>query len=83
MKANDLRKGDRVLLKNGWYATMADNKKGNIRLATVEGFETEMGSIYMHDVAWHVHSETNVILDAVEEHPSAKKTKAALAAMGW
>ena len=58
MKANDLRKGDRVLLKNGWYATMADNKKGNIRLATVEGFETEMGSIYMHDVAWHVHSET-------------------------
>ena len=33
MLTNDIKKGMRILLKNGWYATMADNKKGNIRYA--------------------------------------------------
>jgi hypothetical protein len=27
-----------------------DNKKGNIRLAKVYGFETEIGSVYAHDI---------------------------------
>ena len=53
MKTNDLKKGDRVRLKNGWYATIADNKKGNIRMATVEGYYTETGSIY----AWDIESK--------------------------
>lgn len=47
---NELKKGDRVTLKCGWQATLEDNKKGNIRLATVEGVVTEMGSIYAHDI---------------------------------
>ena len=50
IKANDLKKGDRVRLNNGWFATIEDNKKGAIRMATVEGFETEMGSIYAADI---------------------------------
>ena len=50
MKTNELKKGDRVRLRNGWYATLADNKKGNIRCATVEGYETETGDIYAHDI---------------------------------
>jgi len=50
MKANDLKKGDRVRLNNGWFATIEDNKKGAIRMATVEGFVTEMGSIYAADI---------------------------------
>jgi hypothetical protein len=29
---------------------MADNRKGNIRLATVEGDYTETGSVYAHDI---------------------------------
>ena len=50
MKTNDLKKGTRIRLANGWYATLADNKKGNIRMATVEGFFTETGSVYGHDI---------------------------------
>lgn len=50
MFTNDLKKGTRILLRNGWYATLEDNKKGNIRMATVEGIYTEMGSIYAHDI---------------------------------
>ena len=51
VKTNDLKKGCRVLLNNGWYATLEDNARGNVRLATVEGYVTEMGSIYAHDIA--------------------------------
>lgn len=51
MKTNDIKKGMRIQLKNGWFATMADNRKGNIRYAEVEGFFTELGSIYSADIA--------------------------------
>lgn len=50
MKTNELKKGVRVQLRNGWYATIADNMKGNTRLATVEGIFTETGSVYSHDI---------------------------------
>lgn len=50
MTPNDLRKGDFVLLRNGWEARIEDNKKGNVRLCTVRGYETEMGSVYAHDM---------------------------------
>jgi hypothetical protein len=50
IKTNDLKKGTRVLLASGWYATLADNARGNTRFATVEGYVTEMGSVYAHDI---------------------------------
>ena len=50
MTTNEIKKGTRFLLKNGWFATMADNRKGNIRMATVEGDYTETGSVYAHDI---------------------------------
>ncbi len=50
MKTNDLKKGTRVHLRNGWYATLFDNARGNTRIATVEGHYTETGSIYSHDI---------------------------------
>jgi hypothetical protein len=60
MKTNDIKKGMRIVLNNGWKATMYDNARGNIRMAEVEGFYTEIGSIYAHDIAavevsgvWH------------------------------
>lgn len=56
MKTNDLKKGCRVLLDNGWYATIQDNLKGDTRLMTVEGHVTEMGSVYSHDI---VQAEVN------------------------
>lgn len=47
----ELRKGDRVLLRNGWQAVIEDNNtRGLIRLCTVEGHVTEMGSVYSHDI---------------------------------
>jgi len=51
MKTNDIKKGMRILLRNGWYGTMKDNKRGNIRMAEVEGYFTETGSIYAWDIA--------------------------------
>lgn len=50
MKTNDLKKGDWVMLGHGWIAQIADNAKGTARMATVHGFETEIGSIYAHDI---------------------------------
>jgi len=50
MLSNDLKKGDRVRLTNGWKATIADNLRGNTRMATVEGYVTETGSIYVWDI---------------------------------
>lgn len=50
IKTNDIKKGTRILLNNGWQGTMLDNKKGLTRFAEVEGFCTEMGSVYSHDI---------------------------------
>ena len=50
MTTNDLKKGTRVRLRNGWFATMMDNRRGNIRLADVEGIYREVGSVYAHDI---------------------------------
>ena len=50
MKTNDIKRGTRFRLRNGWYATMRDNMRGNTRLAEVEGFYTEIGSVYAHDI---------------------------------
>jgi hypothetical protein len=50
MTTNEIKKGTRFRLRNGWEATMEDNRKGNTRMATVEGIFTEMGSVYAHDI---------------------------------
>lgn len=58
MKTNDLKKGVRIQLANGWQGTIMDNKKGDIRLAEIEGDYTEIGSVYSHDIAAaHVNGE--------------------------
>lgn len=50
MKTNELKKGQRVKLRNGWEADIADNMRGNTRLAKVYGHYTETGSVYAHDI---------------------------------
>ena len=50
IRTNEIKKGDRILQANGWFGTMYDNKNGNIRMAEVEGFYTEIGSVYAHDI---------------------------------
>ena len=96
MLANDLKKGDRVVLDNGWLATIEDNKKGNIRMATVEGFVTEMGSIYIWDIqalispgsratAASVYREAGraEMLEEIELTPKQAKHRDNVKAMGF
>jgi hypothetical protein len=53
MLTNDLKKGARVKLRNGWFATVMDNGRGNTRVCEVEGMYTEIGSVYAHDIVIH------------------------------
>lgn len=47
----NVRKNDRVQLKNGWYATVLDNKgAASVRLCKVEGLYTDIGSVYATDI---------------------------------
>ncbi len=76
---NELKKGARVRLANGWYATMADNCRGTIRLADVEGLYREIGSVYSHDIVLaQVLSEGRESLDwiGVEHTPAQMKLRA-------
>lgn len=57
---NQLVKGDKVILANGWKAKIEDNKKGNIRLATVYGRYEEVGSIYAHDIKGKIESDGSI-----------------------
>ena len=50
LNTNDLKKGTQIMLKSGWAAVLYDNKKGNTRLAEVDGIFKEIGSIYSHDI---------------------------------
>ena len=50
MLQNDMKKGQLGVLKNGWKFRIEDNLKGNVRRATVWGYNTEMGSIYTSDI---------------------------------
>ena len=50
MKTADIKKGMRVRMENGWYGTMKDNGRGTTRIVEVEGFYTETGSVYSHDI---------------------------------
>ena len=47
---NEIKKGEMVMLANGWEARIEDNRKGNVRMATVYGIYTEMGSVYSSDI---------------------------------
>ena len=58
MQTNDIKKGTRIKLHNGWFGTMMDNKKGNARLAEIQGIYTETGSVYAWDIS-HAHDSDN------------------------
>ena len=70
IKTNDLRKGDNVMLRNGWRADIMDNMKGNTRLAKVYGFETEVGSVYSHDI---MRVLRNDVMTPIEHTPAQLK----------
>jgi hypothetical protein len=50
MKTVDIKKGMRILMANGWEGTMKDNGRGVTRVAEIEGYYTETGSVYSYDI---------------------------------
>jgi hypothetical protein len=81
MKANDIKKGMRIELRNGWLGTMVTNGKGNIRLANVEGYVTETGSVYAYDI---VKAEVDGTWHLIEHTKSQRDTWAqAWTPSGW
>jgi len=80
MKTNDLKKGARVQLRNGWYATVADNAKGQTRMCDVEGIVREMGSVYSHDIV-RVSTGDGFWIE-IEHTPVQLKLKAQVSKMG-
>jgi len=59
-------------MRNGWYGTMADNAKGNTRMVTVEGYCTETGSVYSHDI---VRVQVGTDWQAIEYTDAQRKLK--------
>ena len=73
MKTNDLKKNDKVKLRNGWDAIIEDNKKGNIRLAKVFGDYTEIGSVYVWDIICLVGENSLVNIELTPAQIKAQK----------
>jgi hypothetical protein len=63
MKTNDLKKGHRVKLANGFMAVIDDNLRGNTRQAVVHGYSTDTGSVYSHDIAWWRYPDNMRVAD--------------------
>ncbi len=80
MFTNDLKKGTIVILRNGWRAILEDSKKGNIRDATVQGFYSERGSIYSHNIISAIVDGNTV---TVEHTPAQKKLQAQMEAFSF
>jgi len=84
MFANDIKKGARVHLRNGWAAEILDNKKGNTRMAKVFGDYTEIGSIYVKDIlmARIVRQDGTTDWETVSLSDTQKKAAQNIAAWG-
>jgi hypothetical protein len=82
IKTNEIKKGARIKLANGWEADMADNAKGNTRMAKVYGFETEIGSVYSHDIVGVQSTVNPYIWIQVEHTPAQIKLREQVRAMG-
>ncbi len=85
MLVNDVKKGMRVQLRNGWQAEILDNKKGNIRTAKVFGDYTEIGSVYVKDIQLvTVQGPTGAPRwERVELSPAQQKAAKAIAGWGF
>lgn len=70
----------RIQLNNGWFGTMYDNARGNARLVEVEGYYTEIGSVYAHDIK---KVFINDIWELVEHTEKQLKHKQTINAMGF
>jgi hypothetical protein len=81
MFTNELKKGDKVRLSNGWDAKIEDNQRGNTRLATVYGLFTEMGSVYSHDIVFKYNADGSTT--KIEYTPAQLKCKERAKSFGF
>ena len=72
MKTSEIKKGMRIRLDNGWYGTMMDNMRGTTRMVEVEGYYTEIGSVYSFDI---ILVETNTGWETVVHTEKELKVK--------
>ena len=80
MLTNEIKKGMRIRLANGWEADMMDNLKGNTRMAKVYGIYTEIGSVYSHDIVAVKVGDEWV---SVEHNEKQKRLKKSVASFGF
>ena len=73
MKTSEIKKGMRIRLDNGWYGTMMDNMRGTTRMVEVEGYYTEIGSVYSYDI---VSVERDTVWETVVHTEKELKVKA-------
>ncbi len=75
MLQNDMKKGQMGITKDGVRFRIADNKKGNIRMAMVYGTDVglfdELGSIYTSDIAHLIMP--NGTTERLEQTPAQAK----------
>ena len=62
MKTDDIKKGRRVQMRNGWEGTLVDTRKGDTRRVEVEGDYREIGSVYAHDIMYVMDATGDWIL---------------------
>ena len=80
-KISEVKKGARVELRNGFLATVLDNlANGQTRLCNVEGFVTEMGSVYSSDM---LNVLTPTGWSQIQHTPKQLAGRKARQQMGW
>jgi len=82
MRTNELKKGARVMLANGWEADIMDNMKGNTRMAKVYGYECEIGSVYSHDIVAYKGAD-GAWRNDIEYTPAQLQCKETVKAFGF
>lgn len=79
----DLHFGVEVKLSNGWKAIVwQKSARGTTPMCKVFGFETEIGSVYAHDIVYAIDpvSQKRVY---VKLTPAQEKCKKMVSSFGW
>lgn len=80
----EVKKGNRVKLRNGWFATVLDNKaNAHTRMCLVGGIVTEMGSVYSTDIVSVRVRELDDVWEEVEHTPGQTEAALQRAFMGF
>lgn len=72
----DLKKGDEVILINGWHATVVEKRgKNPVRITLdVRGFFREVGDVFTHEIMGKIDDEG--FIQFLSLTPAQKKCKA-------